>query len=239
MLQSAILPVTTLSARVAECNVGQEVTVFGLVFVNSSLVLRTVTVSLYRQAIGSAQAMTVELDPKEKVSWDKPIALQPGDHLDVLADAAGVNLLWSVDTDTGANPVATGFTIRGQYSNVATYAACDIVFNLGSSYVAIQNNTAKDPATQPAYWMLLLDGSGTQTAIDTIVAGAPSNLDTLNKIAAAIGGDPNFATNVANALALKVNAEALAAVAFTGNYFDLSGIKKLAVRRLFFTRELF
>lgn len=238
MLFSGILPVGAGSTRIAECNVGQEVTVFGLVFANSTANIRTLTLSLYRQVVGSAQPIQFEVGSKANLAWPKPIVLQPGDHLDVLADASGVALLWSVDEDAGVNPVATGFTIRGEYSNVASYAACDIVFKAGSSYVGIRNSTAKDPETEEADWMLLLDGSGTQSAIAAIVAGAPSNLDTLNKLAASIGNDPAFALNVSTALALKANSSALSAVAFTGNINDLDGIKKLAVRRLFNSREL-
>ncbi|KVZ49005.1 gp53-like domain-containing protein [Burkholderia ubonensis] len=42
-----------------------------------------------------------------------------------------------------------------------------------------------------------------QDAIKGIVASAPGALDTLNELAAALGNDPNFATTMTNALALK------------------------------------
>lgn len=239
MQYSGIIPVAVATTRIVECNIGQEVTVFGLVFSNTSNVERTVILTLFRQSTGSAQSIQRVIGPKASLPWDKPISMQPGDRLDVNADQTGVSLLWSIDEDTGVNPVLTGFTIRGQYSNVANYDALDIVFMNGSSYVAIRANVAKDPETETADWMLLLDGSGMQTAIDAIVAGAPLNLDTLQKLSNAIGNDPDFASNVANALALKANSASLATVAFTGNFNDLSGVKKLAVRRLFATRELF
>lgn len=41
------------------------------------------------------------------------------------------------------------------------------------------------------------------TAISNLVASAPGALDTLNELAAALGDDPNFATTVTNALALR------------------------------------
>lgn len=238
MLYSGILPVLTTSSELVECNIGQEVTVFGLVFVNSTASLKTVTMSIYRQAAGLANAMTFEVGAKSKYVFEKPLSLQPGDHLDVVADATGVNLLWSIDQDAGAAPVLTGFTIRGEYSNVTPYDALDVVFKAGATYTAIQNSTNKDPETETAYWMLLLDGSGTSAAIDAIVAGAPLDLDTLNKIAAAIGDDPDFATTMTDALNLKANTSALAGVAFTGALEDVIGINKLAIRRLFFSREL-
>ena len=49
-----------------------------------------------------------------------------------------------------------------------------------------------------------------QTAIDAALAAlvdtAPGTLDTLNKLAAALGDDPNFAATITSALALKANA---------------------------------
>lgn len=42
-----------------------------------------------------------------------------------------------------------------------------------------------------------------QAAIDALVAAAPGALDTLNDLADALGDDPNFATTMTNALALK------------------------------------
>jgi phage-related tail fiber protein len=42
-----------------------------------------------------------------------------------------------------------------------------------------------------------------QAAISKLIASAPGALDTLNELAAALGNDPNFATTMTNALALK------------------------------------
>jgi cold shock CspA family protein len=47
--------------------------------------------------------------------------------------------------------------------------------------------------------------SAITTAIDNLVDGAPELLDTLNEIAAAIGDDPDFFTNIASSLDEKVN----------------------------------
>lgn len=53
-----------------------------------------------------------------------------------------------------------------------------------------------------------------QSAIAALVASSPGALDTLNELAAALGNDPNFATSMTNALALKAP---LASPAFTGD----------------------
>ncbi len=53
-----------------------------------------------------------------------------------------------------------------------------------------------------------------QAALAALVASSPAALDTLNELAAALGNDPNFATTMTNALALKA---ALASPLFTGD----------------------
>ncbi|POG02235.1 hypothetical protein BGP82_12870 [Pseudomonas putida] len=53
-----------------------------------------------------------------------------------------------------------------------------------------------------------------QAAIAALVASSPAALDTLNELAAALGNDPNFATTITNALALKAP---LASPGLTGN----------------------
>ena len=239
MLKSGIISITSSLTQIAICGMSEEVTVFGLQFSNTTAATRTVNLTLYRQDLAAAQVIPFELSAKQQTAFAKPIALQPGDYLSVSADATGVALLWSLDRDAGANPVASTFVIKGAWSNIVAYSALDIVYLGGSSYVAIRNNTNKSPDTQAADWMLLLDGSGTQNAIDVIVAGAPANLNTLNEIAIAIGNDPAFFTTVSTALSLKVDASSLASVAFTGAYSSLSGIKKLAGRRAFWNKDLF
>lgn len=44
------------------------------------------------------------------------------------------------------------------------------------------------------------------TQISTVIGAAPETLDTLNELAAALGDDPNFATSIATALGLKLDA---------------------------------
>ncbi len=53
-----------------------------------------------------------------------------------------------------------------------------------------------------------------QAAITALINSSPAALDTLNELAAALGNDPNFATTVTNALALKAP---IASPVFTGN----------------------
>lgn len=50
---------------------------------------------------------------------------------------------------------------------------------------------------------LAVHPAGLKAAVDALVGGAPGALDTLNELATSLGNDANFATSVANALALK------------------------------------
>ena len=51
------------------------------------------------------------------------------------------------------------------------------------------------------------------TSISNLVASAPSTLDTLNELAAALGDDPNFATTVSNSIGTKVSSSLLSTAA--------------------------
>ena len=60
------------------------------------------------------------------------------------------------------------------------------------------------------------------TAIANLVDTAPTTLNTLNELAAALGDDPNFATTIATAIGNKADTSSLANVAVSGSYADLS-----------------
>jgi hypothetical protein len=233
---SDILPIVVGSSQIAICNAGQEINVFSLVFKNTQAAARVVTLSLFRQATGQTKTIPVELASKEEKVWGgRSFALQPGDHLDVYADATGVSVAYAYDLDTGANPIATSFAGKGTWSSATAYAINDVVYygTTGTSYLALQAGTNKQPDTQTAYWMPLLDGAGITAAITALKNSAPASLDTLGEIATAIGNDPAFASSMATALGLKANLSAIATVGTTGNYSDLADIKKVRSRQLF------
>lgn len=57
--------------------------------------------------------------------------------------------------------------------------------------------------------------------VSNIVGSAPTTLDTLSKLAKALGNDPNFSTTITDTINQKFNG--LAKVASSGNYYDLEG----------------
>ena len=83
------------------------------------------------------------------------------------------------------------------------------------------------PADQLANATVDLSDYATETYVDTavtnLVASAPSALDTLNELAAALGDDANFATTVTSSIAAKASTES---PTFTGT---VSGVTKAHV----------
>lgn len=75
------------------------------------------------------------------------------------------------------------------------------------------------------------DGLASESYVDTqisnLVDTAPSALNTLNELAAALNDDSNFASTVTTSLAAKANSADLATVATSGLYTDLTGTPDL------------
>jgi hypothetical protein len=64
-------------------------------------------------------------------------------------------------------------------------------------------------------------------SISSLIDGAPSVLDTLKEFSLALNGDASFASNITGLIGTKVNTSALANIAFSGNYTDLSNAPNL------------
>ena len=94
------------------------------------------------------------------------------------------------------NDPGEGITWGGGTNTVTLYNiddANDNIMNfMNAAEVRVNNSTL---ATQ----------SYVNTQVSNLVASAPSTLDTLNELAAALGDDPNFATTVTNNIATKVS----------------------------------
>ena len=68
----------------------------------------------------------------------------------------------------------------------------------------------------------LITQSDIDASIAALVDAAPTTLDTLNELAAALGDDANFSTTITNSLATKADSSSLATVATSGSYDDLT-----------------
>jgi hypothetical protein len=105
---------------------------------------------------------------------------------------------------------------------VASYVAADAAFLLHHVPMADMAPLASPALTGTPTVPTAAPGTNTTQAASTafvaaaiaaLLASAPASLDTLNELATALGNDPNFATTMVNALALKAP---LASPALTG-----------------------
>jgi hypothetical protein len=104
-----------------------------------------------------------------------------------------------VDTSKGTIVVMDGSTSGG-----LSLATENSLSSLSTVATSGSYNDLSDKPTIPS-----LTGYATETYVNTQVANlvdfAPNALDTLNKLAAALGDDPNFATTITNSLGTKFN----------------------------------
>lgn len=114
-----------------------------------------------------------------------------------------------------ANDVKALRTSQGNLALLSTTAKSNLVAALNELHAAITGASSIDdatPGTTTSY-----SSSKTIEVIDAaiaaIVSAAPTTLDTLNELAAALGDDPNFATTITTALGQRV---AVTAQTFTG-----------------------
>lgn len=129
-----------------------------------------------------------------------------GTYRSVTVDAYG-----RVTAATNPTTVA-GYGLTDVYTKTQADAALALKANLASPALTGTPTTptpaAGNNTTQVANTAFV------QATIAALIASAPGALDTLNELAAALGNDPNFATTVTNALALKAP---LASPLFTGD----------------------
>lgn len=244
-----ILNLTTSDQDALTCGIGLSQVVHSLTFGNDTGAPVTVRLSFRDHANGVTLPLgkiTVPADDAER--WPDKINLDPGDKLIARADAAdAVTLYVGYLEQGGAAPVASGFTVRGVWSDLASYDALDIVSKDDIPYVAIQPSTDEDPETATAYWLKLLDatviaaalaGKADATAVtaeiaaavDALKDSAPGVLDTFNELAAALGDDPNYATTITTALAGKVpTGRTLTAAGLATGGGDLSADRTITV----------
>jgi hypothetical protein len=105
---------------------------------------------------------------------------------------------------------AIGAQPAGSYATAAQGAKADSAVQpagLTKSAVglgAVDNTSDADKPVSTA------QAAAITAAINSLVSGAPGTLDTLAEIAAALGGDPNLATTITNALAARVRTDTAA-----------------------------
>jgi hypothetical protein len=112
-------------------------------------------------------------------------------------------------TFTGVVTIPAGANISG-YLTSATAASTYLTLTSASSTYAplaspsFSGTPLAPTATAGTSTTQIATTAFVSTAISNLVASAPSALDTLNELAAALGNNPNFATTVTNSIAGKL-----------------------------------
>jgi hypothetical protein len=157
-LKGKPIAITNSATTIYTCPAGTEASVHGLIFSNNTGGTLSVNVLVFNQADNTTVTVATGLlvPANQFITWTKPINLAAGDRIQAVASAStGIVCLFSVFEGSAA-PVAIGFTGRGVWSNVATYAVNDIASVTGSgTYLALQASTNQDPTSNTAAWMFL------------------------------------------------------------------------------------
>ena len=143
-----------------------------------------------------------------------------------LSSATGVlnSGISSLNTATGLLNVSTGFlsTATGVLnSGVSSLNTVTGILNSDISTVSglVASSSSDISGLQTATGFFLTSGqinTNINTAVSNLVDSAPSTLNTLNELAAALGDDANFSTTITNSLSNKVNKSETGIFALTG-----------------------
>jgi len=100
------------------------------------------------------------------------------------------------------------FDYKGDYNVATQYELNDVVKENNNLYVYTASAASTgNSVTDTAYWDVMIENASASyvdTQIANLVDSAPSTLDTLNELAAALGDDANFSTTVTNSIATKL-----------------------------------
>ena len=129
-----------------------------------------------------------------------------------IEDGANKTIVDTVLSSTSTNPVqnkAINTKLDSMQSDIDSKVPSSRTVN-GKALTANITLSASDVGALPDTTVIpSIDGLATETYVNNKVAGlvgsAPETLDTLNELAAALGGDANFATTVANQIGTKVD----------------------------------
>lgn len=130
------------------------------------------------------------------------VTVGSGDLAAHLADASAAHAAAAISYAGGTGLSATDVEaaideLATEKANLAGGATFTGAINMTGATVTVPTASPGDNDTSAASTAFVA------AAIAALVDAAPGTLDTLNELAAALGDDPNFATTLTNALALK------------------------------------
>lgn len=119
---------------------------------------RTVSIKFYKQSIATTitlqSAFPIAANTMTKIAV--PLSLEPGDKIIMSCSNASSVSVQATITASTAQPIAQGFTPRGEYDSGTTYAKNDLVRVDAdkTTYLSMQNaNEGNTPSSSPTYWM--------------------------------------------------------------------------------------
>ena len=132
--------------------------------------------------------------------------------LDGIEDGANKTIIDAALSSTSTNPVQNK-VINTKFNTIQSNIDNKVPTSRTVNGKALTGNitlSASDVGALPSSTVIpSIDGLATETYVNNKVAGlvdsAPSTLDTLNELAAALGDDPNFATTIATQIGGKVD----------------------------------
>jgi hypothetical protein len=147
-----VVQLGTSDTLIASMPANAEGSVHGLVICNNQASQRTFTLRLYDASEGTLSLIVsnIVVAANAQFTWTKPINLQPDDIL--YGSGADIVVLASIYEGVSV-PAAVGFTGRGAWSSIATYAPNDVVSYDNNSYLSNATNTNSQPPS--ANWTLL------------------------------------------------------------------------------------
>lgn len=176
-LKGKPIAIGTTDTTIYTCPASTEASVHGLVFANNTGSSATITLKVYINSLGTTTTVAtgITVAANSTYTWPKPIDVNASDNIQAAASTgSAIVCLYSV-YEGSAPAVAVGFTPRGTWSSVATYAINDVVAYNGSSYLAMLAGTNQQPDTATTYWMVLASKGATGSGDLTGPASSTDN----------------------------------------------------------------
>ena len=166
-----------------------------------------------RLTVGSGGDLQIFHDSNgnNKISTSATLTIQTTSGTEPIIDMSpnGAVSLYH-DNSKKFETTSAGIDVTGNISVSGTVDGVDIATRdtlfggLTSSSGALTNGVTATTQSASDNSTKVATTAYTDTAISNLVNSAPSTLDTLNELAAALGDDPNFATTVTNSIATKL-----------------------------------
>jgi hypothetical protein len=171
---------------------------------STSVVTLTGTQTLTNKTITSASETTPTIAGATiSGTWTSTATITGGTMNPTTLTQNSVPVLTTTSTSTVTNKTLTSPTINGGTISSATVTSSTVVSGTLGSDLAAGGYKVSGLATPTATADAATKGY-VDTSISNLVASAPSTLDTLNELAAALGNDASFSTTITTSIATKL-----------------------------------